>query len=288
MCTFAAQILRLHLNAYFNKKMIKAKKSFGQHFLTNESIASDIADALLLPGDCKNVLEVGPGKAFLTKYLLKKSYNLKVVEADNDMVAYLNEHFPALRKKIIAEDFLKVDFRAQFGEEQFALIGNFPYNISSQIVIRMIEQRDFVPELVGMFQKEVAERIVSKPGGKEFGVISVLTQAFYEGEYLFTVDKSNFNPPPKVQSGVIRLVRKENQELGCDPSLFRTVVKTSFGQRRKMLRNTMKSMIQNETLLASDFFNRRPETLSVEEFVWLTNQVNNRSVAIVEDFDVEE
>ncbi len=265
--------------------MIKAKKSFGQHFLTNESIASDIADALLLPNNCKNVLEVGPGKAFLTKYLLKKSYNLKVVEADNDMVAYLNEHFPALRKKIIAEDFLKVDFRAQFGEEQFALIGNFPYNISSQIVIRMIEQRDFVPELVGMFQKEVAERIVSKPGGKEFGVISVLTQAFYEGEYLFTVDKSNFNPPPKVQSGVIRLVRKENQELGCDPSLFRTVVKTSFGQRRKMLRNTMKSMIQNETLLASDFFNRRPETLSVEEFVWLTNQVNNRSVAIVEDFD---
>jgi 16S rRNA (adenine1518-N6/adenine1519-N6)-dimethyltransferase len=252
---------------------IQAKKSFGQHFLTNENIASRIADSLLLESTYTKALEVGPGKGFLTKYLLEKGYELFAVEADRDMVTYLNQHYPQLTPNIIADDFLKIDFSQSFGNEQFAIIGNFPYNISTQIIFKMLEHREQIPELVGMFQKEVAERIVSKPGGKEYGVISVLAQAYYDGEYLFTVDKGNFNPPPKVQSGVIRLTRKSNQELGCHYELFRTVVKTAFGQRRKMLRNTMKSMIQNADLLADPFFNQRPEVLSVEQFVQVAKWV---------------
>lgn len=252
---------------------IQAKKSFGQHFLTNERIAERIAGSLSLSDAYAKVLEVGPGKGFLTKYLLDKSYELFVVEADNDMVAYLKENLSQLTPNIIAQDFLKFNFSEVFGNEPFALIGNFPYNISSQIVFKMLEHKEQIPEMVGMFQKEVAERIVSKPGGKEYGVISVLAQAFYDGQYIFTVDKGNFNPPPKVQSGVIRLVRKENQDLGCDAKLFKSVVKTAFGQRRKMLRNTMKSMIHNPTLLADNFFNQRPEVLSVNDFVQLTKWV---------------
>jgi 16S rRNA (adenine1518-N6/adenine1519-N6)-dimethyltransferase len=257
--------------------MIKAKKSFGQHFLTNESIAERIADGLDSNSDYKKVLEVGPGKGFLTKYLIGKPYELKVVEADRDMVDYLNLNYKALHGRIVSEDFLKISFAEQFGDDQFALIGNFPYNISSQIVIKMIENRSQIPIMVGMFQKEVGERIVAPPGGKDYGVLSVLAQAFYSGEYLFTVDRSNFAPPPKVQSGVIRLTRKANQELGCDHELFRTVVKTSFGQRRKMLRNTIKSLVSDEDFLANSFFNKRPEVLSVEEFVWLTQEIDRRN-----------
>lgn len=253
---------------------IQAKKSFGQHFLTNERIAERIANSLSLTDAYTKVLEIGPGKGFLTKYLIDKPYELFVVEADNDMVTYLTENMSSLTPNIIAKDFLKFDFSEVLGNEPFAIIGNFPYNISSQIVFKMLEHKEQIPELVGMFQKEVGERIVSKPGGKEYGIISVLAQAFYEGQYLFTVDKGNFNPPPKVQSGVIRLVRKENQDLGCDPKLFKSVVKTSFGQRRKMLRNTMRSMIQNPTLLADSFFNQRPEVLNVADFVQLTKWVN--------------
>jgi 16S rRNA (adenine1518-N6/adenine1519-N6)-dimethyltransferase len=252
---------------------IQAKKSFGQHFLTNENIASDIADGLIAKDAYTKVLEVGPGKGFLTKYLLAKSYELFVVEADRDMVAYLASHYAQLTPNVISDDFLKIDFEQIFGNEPFAIIGNFPYNISSQIVFKMIDHRGQIPEMVGMFQKEVAERIVSKPGGKEYGVISVLLQAFYDGEYLFTVDKANFDPPPKVQSGVIRLTRKANQDIGCPIDLFRTVVKTAFSQRRKMLRNTMKAMINNPELLANEFFNKRPEVLSVEEFVQVTKWV---------------
>lgn len=255
---------------------MEAKKSFGQHFLTNERIAERIANALISENAYSKVLEVGPGKGFLTKYLLKKDYELFVVEADKDMVTYLNEHLPELNDHIIADDFLKVNFESIFGTEPFALIGNFPYNISSQIVFKMLENRAQIPEMVGMFQKEVAERIVSAPGGKEYGVISVLTQAYYDGTYLFTVDKGNFNPPPKVQSGVIRLVRKSNTDLGCKPELFRTIVKTAFGQRRKMLRNTMKSFISSPELLADPFFNKRPEVLSLEDFVRLTKWVEEK------------
>ncbi|MFZ4545083.1 MAG: 16S rRNA (adenine(1518)-N(6)/adenine(1519)-N(6))-dimethyltransferase RsmA [Saprospiraceae bacterium] len=255
---------------------MEAKKSFGQHFLTNELIADRIANALIRENEYAKVLEVGPGKGFLTKYLLKKDYELFAVEADKDMVTYLNEHYPELSSHIISQDFLKLDFESIFGKEPFAIIGNFPYNISTQIVFKMIENREQIPEMVGMFQKEVAERIVSGPGGKEYGVISVLTQAFYEGKYLFTVDKGNFNPPPKVQSGVIRLSRKSNLELGCKPELFRTIVKTTFGQRRKMIRNTMKSFLTSAELLADPFFNQRPEVLSVADFIQLTKWVEEK------------
>lgn len=255
---------------------MKAKKSYGQHFLTNDAIAEQIAHSLLLSGNYAKVLEVGPGKGMLTQHLLKQDYELVVVEADRDMVQYINQHFPALRGQIISEDFLKVDLSLFFKDEPFAIIGNFPYNISSQILFKMLEYRSQVPELVGMFQKEVAERVVSGPGSKTYGVISVLVQAYYEGSLLFEVDKSQFAPPPKVQSAVIRLTRKANQELGCDHKLFRRVVKQAFSQRRKMLRNTMKSFIKGDPLLEDALFSKRPEQLSVEDFVQLTLWISDR------------
>jgi 16S rRNA (adenine1518-N6/adenine1519-N6)-dimethyltransferase len=258
---------------------MRAKKSFGQHFLTNEDIARKIANSLILADGPTNVLEVGPGKGMLTKYLFEKDYALKCVEADTDMVDYLKVHYPALHGKIISADFLKLDLGTVFptgtsAGEPFCIIGNFPYNISSQIVFKMVEYRPIVPQLVGMFQKEMAERIIAKPGGKDYGVISVLTQAFYEGKYLFSVGSGNFNPPPKVLSGVIRLLRK-TEALGCDEALFRKVVKQAFSQRRKMLRNTMKPFFeQRPTELEEAFFTQRPEVLSVEEFVALTNRIS--------------
>jgi 16S rRNA (adenine1518-N6/adenine1519-N6)-dimethyltransferase len=252
---------------------MQAKKSFGQHFLTNEGIAQRIADSLQMEGAPQRVLEVGPGKAMLTKYLLEKDYELKCVEADADMVDYLQANFPALHGKVIFEDFMKLNLETVFGGEPFHLIGNFPYNISSQIVFKMVEHRSTVPQLVGMFQKEMAQRIIASPGGKDYGVISVLTQAFYEGKYLFSVSNGNFNPPPKVQSGVIRLWRKE-LPLGCDEALFRKVVKQAFSQRRKMLRNTMKPFFEkNPAVLEEAFFTQRPEVLSVAAFVELTNRI---------------
>lgn len=273
---------------------MRAKKSFGQHFLTNEAIAGRIADALFA-GDGgleiadsaaevegegqRQVLEIGPGKGMLTKYLLQKNFDLKVVEADSDMVAYLKDNYPELDGRIIAEDFLKLDLASVFpngqatrGNRQFSIIGNFPYNISSQIVFKMLEHRQSIPQLVGMFQKEMAERIIAAPGGKDYGIISVLAQAFYEGKYLFSVGNGNFNPPPKVQSGVIRLTRKSG-ELGCNEALFKKVVKQAFGQRRKMLRNTLKPFFQDPSVLEGDFFKQRPEVLGVAAFVDLTNQV---------------
>ncbi|MCF8244318.1 MAG: 16S rRNA (adenine(1518)-N(6)/adenine(1519)-N(6))-dimethyltransferase RsmA [Saprospiraceae bacterium] len=253
---------------------MRAKKSFGQHFLTNESIAQRIADSLTLETGKTNVLEVGPGKAMLTKYLLEKDFELKCVEADSDMVDFLNANYPALHGKIIAGDFLKLDLGSVFEGQPFCIIGNFPYNISSQIVFKMVEHRPIVPQLVGMFQKEMAQRIIAPPGGKDYGVISVLTQAFYEGKYLFSVAPGNFNPPPKVQSGVIRLVRKE-EALGCDEALFRKVVKQAFSQRRKMLRNTLKPFFeQRPEELEAVFFTQRPEVLSVREFVDLTKRIS--------------
>ena len=257
---------------------MKAKKSFGQHFLNNEIITEDIAFGLEQTDLYENVLEVGPGKGMLTKYLLKRDFNLKVVEADRDMVSYLNKNFPKLNGKIISDDFLKTDLSEMFDGQPFGLIGNFPYNISTQIIFKMLDYKELIPEMVGMFQKEVAERIVSKPGSKVYGVISVLAQAFYEGKYLFTVDRMNFDPPPKVQSGVIRLTRKENLDLGCDGKLFKRVVKQAFSQRRKMLRNTMKSFLGKDDpdaieLLQKEFFQQRPERLTVEDYVQLTNWV---------------
>lgn len=254
---------------------MKAKKSFGQHFLKEESISQRIANSLSLPDSYTHILEVGPGMGMLTKYLLQiPNHHLTVVEADADMVNYLNEHYPQLHGHIISDDFLKVDLQAYFKGESFAIIGNFPYNISSQILIKALENRDFVPELVGMFQKEVAERIASGPGSKEYGVLSVLMQAFYDIKYLFSVKPGSFNPPPKVNSGVIALKRKENyQSLGCNPDIFRTVVKTSFNQRRKMLRNSLKPFLPKDVIESDPFYEKRPEQLSLQEFIFLTNQV---------------
>jgi 16S rRNA (adenine1518-N6/adenine1519-N6)-dimethyltransferase len=254
---------------------LKAKKSFGQHFLNREEIAERIANSLTVNNELGHpVLEVGPGKGMLTKYLLKQYPLLKVVEADVDMVNILHKYYPQLENRVISGDFLKVDLAAVFEGQSFSLIGNFPYNISSQIVFRMIKYRDIVPEMVGMFQKEMADRIIAKPGGKDYGIISVLAQAYYEGQTLFDVDKSCFTPPPKVQSAVIRLIRKENQDLGCDEGLFRQVVKTSFNQRRKMLRNTLKPLFpEGSTALEDVFFQKRPEQLSLADFVAVTRQV---------------
>jgi 16S rRNA (adenine1518-N6/adenine1519-N6)-dimethyltransferase len=189
----------------------------------------------------------------------------------------LQKYFPKLKDYIISADVLKVDLNLFFKNEQFAIIGNFPYNISSQILFKMLEYKSQVPELVGMFQKEVAERVVSKPGSKVYGVISVLVQAFYEGELILDVDKSYFQPPPKVQSAVIRLTRKDNQDLGCNEKLFRQVVKQAFSQRRKMLRNTMKSYLDGDPILENEFFKQRPEQLSLENFITLTNWIEERN-----------
>ena len=254
---------------------MKAKKSFGQHFLNREDIAERIAHSLQLSDHYPFILEVGPGKGMLTKYLLNNKPELYVVEADRDMVHFLEKHYPQLQGHILFEDFIKMDFQKVIGEASFGIIGNFPYNISSQIVFKMLDHKSQVPELVGMFQKEMAERIIAPEGSKTYGVISVLTQAFYEGEYLFTVDNSCFTPPPKVQSAVIRLTRKKELNLGCDPLLFRKIVKQSFSQRRKMLRNTMKSFIKDPEVLAAPLFSKRPEALSVEAFIELTQLVES-------------
>ncbi len=252
---------------------MKAKKSYGQHFLHREDIAEKIAKGLIHKTHYNKVIEIGPGKGMLTKYLIEEwKDNLTAIEADHDMVEYLAEHYPQVN--VVYKDFLKVWLNSIFGEgEPFGLIGNYPYNISSQIIFRMLEHKTLIPEMVGMFQKEMADRIIASPGGKDYGIISVLTQAYYEGEYLFTVGKGAFNPPPKVMSAVIRLTRKENQDLGCDYKLFRRVVKQAFSQRRKMLRNTMKIFIPHEELMKDDFYTIRPEKLSITQFVDLTLEV---------------
>lgn len=252
---------------------MKAKKSFGQHFLNREDIAQRIADSLQLSATYQHIVEVGPGQGVLTKYLLEKDQKLLVVEADKDMVAYLNQHYPTLRESIVFQDFLKMRFEEHLGSATFGLIGNFPYNISSQIVFKMLENRTQIPEMVGMFQHEMAARVVAEPGSKTYGVISVLTQAYYDGEYLFLVDRSSFSPPPKVQSAVIRLTRKKELNLRCDDLLFRRVVKQAFSQRRKMLRNTLKPLVKDPEVLKDPFFMKRPEVLSVEDFISLTEMI---------------
>jgi 16S rRNA (adenine1518-N6/adenine1519-N6)-dimethyltransferase len=261
---------------------MQAKKSFGQHFLTREDISQDIADALTQIAKVPRVLEVGPGQGMLTKYLLKKNIELVAVEADRDMIGILNKKFleiPPLsspaKMRLLSEDFLQTDLKKVFDEQEFCLIGNFPYNISSQILFKMLDEKILVPEMVGMFQKEVAERVVAPSGSKTYGILSVLCQAFYEGEYLFTVDSHCFAPPPNVQSAVIRLRRKENLVLDCDEKLFKQIVKATFNQRRKMIRNTMKGFIKDAEVLTDAFFNLRPEQLNLNDFIKLTNLVSN-------------
>lgn len=252
---------------------MKAKKSFGQHFLTNESIAEKIAYSLNRNDGGRNVLEIGPGKGVLTKYLLQQDIHLKVVEADIDMVSVLQNTFPKLEDDIIFLDFLKLNLHKVFNDEPFYLIGNYPYNISSQILFKMVNTKELVPEMVGMFQKEVADRVIAPPGSKTYGVISVLIQAYYHGEMVVKVSPGSFNPPPKVNSAVIRLTRKENYQLPCDEKWFRIIVKTCFNQRRKMLRNTLKPLVTEDAVLSDKFFENRPEQLSVEDFVLLVNKL---------------
>ncbi len=251
---------------------VKAKKHLGQHFLNDENIAQKIADSLTLKS-YQTVLEIGPGMGVLTKYLLEKPISTYVIEIDTESVEYLNKHYPKLEGKIIFKDFLKYNLSEVFGQEPFAIIGNFPYNISSQIVFKTLELRDRIPEFSGMFQKEVAERICEKKGSKTYGILSVLTQAYYEAEYLFTVSENVFTPPPKVKSGVLRLIRKENFKLPCDEKLFFTVVKTAFNQRRKTLRNSLKTYQLSDNLKEDSIFDLRPEQLSVEQFIELTQKI---------------
>ena len=255
-------------------ELVKAKKHLGQHFLKDLNIAQKIADTLSL-ANYKKVVEIGAGMGVLTQFLLKKDTEVYVVEIDKESVAYLETHYPELRGKIIADDFLKYDI-AGYLRESFAIIGNFPYNISTQIVFKLLELRDYVPEFSGMFQKEVAERICEREGSKTYGILSVLVQAFYEATYLFTVSEGVFNPPPKVKSGVLRLVRKPNYHLDCDEALFFTIVKTAFNQRRKTLRNSLKPLLTNESLKKNSIFDKRPEQLPWQDFVFITKEISRK------------
>jgi 16S rRNA (adenine1518-N6/adenine1519-N6)-dimethyltransferase len=248
---------------------VRAKKHLGQHFLKDENIARKIVDSLSRKGYAQ-VLEVGPGMGVLTKYLLQDTaLETSVIDIDTESIAWLETHFPALHGRIISADFLEFDFAKRF-TGTFAIIGNFPYNISTQILFKVLDHRNQVPEVVGMFQKEVAQRLASKPGNKTYGIISVLLQAWYDIDYLFTVNEQVFQPPPKVKSAVIRLRRNECQQLGCNEELFVKVVKTAFNQRRKTLRNALRSMITDDSILVHRFFALRAEVLTVKDFVELT------------------
>ena len=248
---------------------VKPKKYLGQHFLNDEMIAKQIADALTLEGYA-DVLEIGPGMGVLTKYILEKPISTYVIEIDPESVEYLQANFLNLAPRIIQENVLRYDFSNAFGTRPFAIIGNFPYNISTQIVFKALENRDQIPEFSGMFQKEVAERICEKEGSKTYGILSVLVQSFYKADYLFTVPPSVFIPPPKVESGVLRLTRKADYSLPCNEKLFFRVVKSAFQQRRKTLRNSLKTYNLSDNLKANTIFDKRPEQLSVQAFIDLT------------------
>ena len=252
---------------------VRAKKALGQHFLTDQSIAMKIVDSLSR-SEIRDVLEIGPGMGVLTQYLLKRDdLELKLVELDGESVEYLLTHFPGMQGKLYQADYLKLDIHTLFSG-QYRVIGNFPYNISSQIFFKILEDKDRVPEVVCMIQKEVAERIAEKPGSKTYGILSVLLQAWYDIDYIISVGSGAFCPPPKVQSAVIRLRRNSRSSLGCDEKLFKTVVKTAFNQRRKTLRNALKPLL-NESIDSSDpVFDLRAERLSVEDFVALTNLIS--------------
>ncbi len=251
---------------------VKAKKHLGQHFLNDENTARKISGTLSFQG-YEFVLEIGPGMGVLTKYLLDKPIDTHVIEIDSESVRYLEQNYPKLEGKIIAGDFLKYNINLLFDGAPFAIIGNFPYNISTQIVFRMLEFRHRIPEFSGMFQKEVAERICEKEGSKAYGILSVLVQAFYDAEYLFTVSETVFTPPPKVKSGVLRLTRKENFTLPCNEKLFFTIVKTAFNQRRKTLRNSLRGLNLSESLREDVIFAQRPEQLGVAEFIALAVKI---------------
>ena len=250
-------------------KYVKPKKRLGQHFLNDQSVAINIVDAI--NSETKNLLEIGPGTGVLTDIILERNFpSFKIVEIDEESVAFLNEKYPQIKDQLISADFLRLNLADVFKGE-FSIIGNFPYNISSQILFKVWDERTRVKEVVGMFQKEVAERVAAKPGSKTYGILSVLLQAFYDIEYLFTVSEEVFIPPPKVKSGVIRLIRNETKELIVDESLFKAVVKTAFNQRRKTISNSLKSLGFKDHLdQLQHLAIKRPEQLSVEEFVEIT------------------
>jgi 16S rRNA (adenine1518-N6/adenine1519-N6)-dimethyltransferase len=252
---------------------VRAKKHLGQHFLTDKNICQKIANTYSGFRNCTKVLEIGPGMGALTEFLLKRGdLDVYVMDIDSESIAYLKDHYPKMEGKILEADFLRVDIKKVMGTEPFAVVGNFPYNISSQILFKCLDYRDQIPEIMGMFQKEVAERVAEKPGSKTYGIMSVLLQAFYDIEYCFTVDEHVFNPPPKVKSGVIRCTRNTRSEFPCEEKLFIQVVKMSFNQRRKTIRNSIKQLISG-TEFDHPFLTLRPEVLSVDQFIELTKAI---------------
>lgn len=252
---------------------VRPKKSLGQHFLKDLSVAQQIAESIKVFDGRMPVLEIGSGTGVLTQFLLQNTcIDLTAIELDRESVNYLKVHYPDLH--LIEGDFLKLNLQSIFGDKPFCIIGNYPYNISSQIFFKLLDYRDQVPVCCGMIQKEVAERIASKPGKKTYGILSVLLQAYYNIEYLFTVNENVFNPPPKVKSAVVRLRRNDRKQLNCDESMFRTVVKTAFNQRRKQMRNSLQQLAGKDNPLLNDpLFTKRPEQLSVDEFINLTNLI---------------
>jgi 16S rRNA (adenine1518-N6/adenine1519-N6)-dimethyltransferase len=252
---------------------ISAKKHLGQHFLKEEVIAEKIVDSLNPNGRYKEVLEIGPGMGVLSKFLFQKmEYNTTLIEIDKEAISYLQKHFPEFKSNLIEGDFLSMNLKETF-HEPFAIIGNFPYNISTQILFKILENRELVPECVGMFQKEVAERIAGEPGNKEYGILSVFMQAYYEVELLFVLNENDFSPPPRVKSAVLRFERKENFELGADEKAFFRTVKTAFNQRRKTLRNALSSLMNKKDDGTIPYLDKRAETLSWQQFVELTNSI---------------
>ena len=260
-------------------KLVKPKKNLGQHFLTDLSIAKRIADTVDACPELP-VLEIGPGMGVLTQYLVEKPRVVKAVEIDAESVAYLYERFPKLHENILGEDFLQMDLTQIFDGKQFVLTGNYPYDISSQIFFKMLDYKDLIPCCTGMIQREVALRMAAAPGSKAYGILSVLIQAWYNVEYLFTVDENVFNPPPKVKSAVIRMTRNDVTDIGCDEQLFKRVVKTVFNQRRKMLRVSLRQIFNNgkptDGFYEQDIMTKRPEQLSIPQFVELTNMVEEQ------------
>lgn len=261
-----------------SEKGVRAKKHLGQHFLKDEGVAKKIADTLILRG-YSSVLEIGPGTGVLTKYLLEKDIDLVAMDLDRDSISYLETTYLNKNLELLEADFLKCDLSDIFGENEFAVTGNFPYNISTQIVFKTLENKEKIPEFSGMFQKEVALRICAKEGSKTYGIMSVLTQAFYEAEYLFTVPPTVFNPPPKVESGVLRLVRKADFSLACNEKMLYKVVKTAFQQRRKTMRNSLKSFNLSDKIKEDTIFGQRPEQLSVAQFVALTLKLEEDAIS---------
>lgn len=259
-------------------KDVRAKKHLGQHFLEDEGIARKIAETLSFKG-YKNVLEIGPGMGVLTKYLLENDINLVAMDLDSESISYLETNYPDKHLQLLEGDFLRTDLSDIFGDELYAVTGNFPYNISTQIVFKTIENKAFIPEFSGMFQKEVAMRICAKEGSKTYGILSVLAQAFYTAEYLFTVPPTVFNPPPKVESGVLRLTRKEDFSLPCSEKMLFKVVKTAFQQRRKTLRNSLKTFNLSDKLKEDTIFGQRPEQLSVAQFIALTLKLEEDAIS---------